>query len=202
MWFWAVISWTPGLGKWFWSILGGLAVIFLMWLPTLGMFLQPWGPWWFTSPGASGITAGAEGEIPFAPPPPVAGFLSDADRYHFSRAVGWGAEDAIVATAISIAENGSGNPSAQSGVNHNGSIDFGLWQINSVWWAQFGGREALANPLRNAQAAYYIKSRQGWCAWSTYGPGCQYHGCGPPCYLSFLDRARAASLVQPLPGQA
>jgi len=53
--------------------------------------------------------------------------------------------------------------------------------------------KALTDPWRNAQAAYYIKGRQGWCAWSTYGPGCQYHACGPPCYLSFLDRARAAS---------
>jgi len=179
-------------------LLAALVVLALMFAPILGYLSSPWAPFWMKGsnavPPPMVIEPVASGPVdPLDLQPMPGAHISDAQRYQLARTAGWNVEDAIVATAISLAENGSGNPAAMSGRNTNGTYDLGMWQINSAWWPQFGGQAALTDPWRNAQAAYYIKGRQGWCAWSTYGPGCQYHGCGPPCYLSFLDRARAAS---------
>jgi Lysozyme like domain len=191
-----LINWIGGL----------LLACLLVFSPILGYLSSPWAAFWL------------KGDNTIPPPiivEPVtaqsidpgnlnlnAGALSDAQRFQLARLAGFSQQDAILATAISIAENGSGNPAAMSAINRNGTYDLGMWQINTIWWAQFGGRDALIDPWRNAQAAYYIKGRQGWCAWSTYGPGCQAHGCGPPCYLDFLGRAQRAAQVSAPAGQA
>jgi Lysozyme like domain len=171
----------------------------------LGILVQPWAPFWLS--GQTGPIAGTPPPVNLpvpAPDPgnlnPYHGFVSDSQRYILARAAGFSAPDAITATAISIAENGSGDPAALSGVNFNGTRDLGLWQINSQWWTQFGGPTALVDPFTNARAAVYIYGRQQWCAWSTYGP-CPTHACGPPCYSSFLGRATTAAQTQPSPNQ-
>lgn len=174
----------------------------------LGMLVQPWAPWWFSQTSRAGggeVAAVPDDFIPPAPLPedlsPVPGFVSDAQRYQLARAVGFSANESITAAAISMAEDGSGNPSIVSPANWNGTRDLGLWQINSNWWSRFGGPDALIVPINNARAAFAIKNIQGWCAWSTYGP-CPTHACGPPCYSDFLKRARDASAVPPPTGQA
>jgi hypothetical protein len=98
--------------------------------------------------------------------------VSDVQRYALAVMAGWTPAEAIVATAISIAENGSGEPAVLSAENWNHTRDLGLWQVNSAWWPQFGGQAALSDPAGNAQAAYAIYKRQGWCAWSTYLASC------------------------------
>lgn len=170
----------------------------LLTLPMLAVHVQPWSPWWFSTVQVATVQPSAD---PSAPPPQLGGgAVTDAQRYQLARAAGFSPELGILMTAISIAENGSGNPAALSATNRNGTRDLGLWQINTIWWAQFGGAEALVDPWRNAQAAFYIYGRQGPCAWSTYEVSCGPGHTGS--YRAFLGRARAASEVQPPPNQA
>jgi hypothetical protein len=180
-------------------LLGALA-------PMIGMLSSPWAPWWFSSAAKSGGTlTQTDGSIAVITLPPGGldlghNIVSDVDRYQLALYASFSPAEAITATAISIAENGHGDPAALSPVNKNGTRDLGLWQINSQWWALFGGPEKLIDPIVNAQAAHYIYGRQGWCAWSTYGP-CSTHPCGPPCYRDFLQRATLASNTPPPPLQ-
>jgi hypothetical protein len=121
--------------------------------------------------------------------PPIAGVVSDVQRFVLAINAGWSPADAITATALSIAEDGSGNPAAMSPRNSNGTYDFCLWQVNSAWWPQFGGEQALSDPQTCANAAHVIYLRQGWCAWSTYERSCGAGHTG--AYLAFVSCARA-----------
>lgn len=177
-------------------IIGAVVAVLLVLSPIMGYLASPWAGFWLGDSHSMPPSIIIEAPSPTDPLDlaSIQGSVSDAQRFQLARTAGWAVEDAIIAVAISIAEDGSGNPAALSGLNSNGSRDLGLWQINSQWWAQFGGQSALIDPWRNAQAAYYIKGRQGWCAWSTY-----LASCGPGhtgSYAAYLARARAASLVQ------
>lgn len=162
----------------------------------IGYVAQPWGPFYIGRQPTQALPIISDGiditDMPLAPvlgPQPL---VNDAQRYQLARGAGFSYDEAITATAISIAENGGGNPAALSGANRNGTRDLGLWQINSTWWPQFGGQQALIDPVANARAAFYIYGRQGWCAWSTYDAR-----CGPGhngAYATYLGRARAAAL--------
>lgn len=189
--------------KW---VIGALVVMLgplLLIAPIIGLLAQPWSPW-YISGGAmqSPVLIGDGPQLIFDPGnlAPIAGMVTDVQRFQLARQAGWSPTDAITATAISIAENGSGNPAAMSGSNFDGSRDLGMWQINSGWWPQFGGQQALIDPWRNAQAAFSIYGRQGWCAWSTYEASCGPGHTG--AYRDFRVRAQAASRVQPDPRQA
>lgn len=177
--------------------IGGLLVAGLMFLaPILGYLSSPWAAFWVSGKNAipPPIVFEVGGSVVTGDIPVGAGPVSDAVRYQLARQAGFTHEDAVLAVAISIAENGTGNPAAQSQQNQDGTYDLGLWQINTRWWAQFGGRDALVDPWRNAQAAYSIKGRQGFCAWFTYD-----RNCGPnhtSSYRQYLPRAEAAALVQ------
>lgn len=137
----------------------------------------------FTAPAVPDLPVAS---VPVSVPQPVAivpeqgalvpGRVSVAERYQLALAAGWSPAEAIIATAIAMAENGAGDPRALSPKNWDGSRDLGLWQINSGWWSQFGGQEALSVPLTNALAAHAIFLRQGWCAWSTYGTPATCYG--------------------------
>ena len=73
---------------------------------------------------------------------------------------------APVMAAIARAESG-GNPHAQH-VNSDGSVDRGLWQINS----SHGYSPASSfNPLDNARQAVSIYHSQGLRAWTTFSNG-------------------------------
>ena len=109
----------------------------------------------------------------------ISGPVTDVQRYALAVAAGWSGQDAITAVAISIAENGSGDPAALSS-----TMDIGLWQVNQLWWAQFGGRAEMEKPMPNARAAYQIYRQQGWNAWTTYKGG---------QYKAYLKRAEAAA---------
>lgn len=70
-----------------------------------------------------------------------------------------------IAAAIAMAESG-GNPSITHR-NSDGSIDRGLWQINSRH-----GALSTINPLGNARAAVSISSNgRNWHPWTTYDSG-------------------------------
>jgi len=72
---------------------------------------------------------------------------------------------APIAAAVAMAESG-GNENAV-GKNNNGSVDRGLWQINSI----HGSRSTL-DPLANAQSAVAISNGgTNWRPWVAYTTG-------------------------------
>ncbi len=181
--------------KW---IVGTLAFLFgpaLLLAFFIGYVAQAWGPFWIGQQGdtlALGVEGVDIGNLPLAPvlgPHPI---VSDRDRYQLALAAGFSPDEAITATAISIAEDGGGDPAALSAPNRDGSRDFCLMQVNSGWWPRFGGMQALADPLTCFRAARTIYGIQGWCAWSTYDARCGPGHTGS--YGANLSRARSAAL--------
>ncbi len=123
--------------------------------------------------------------MPIEPGKPV----SDADTYRLAIRAGFSPQQAVTATAISLAEDPNRLPETKSPPNKNGTIDLGLWQINSIHWPNFGGPERLSHAFNNANAAFEIwKQRQsltgdGFTAWTTYTGG---------QFRQFLGRAQIA----------
>ncbi len=182
----------------------GLAIVFgpmLFGAIMVGWFVQDWSRWWFgqqqalpiTLISGGGVTGDNIGDIPLAPilgPQPI---VSDHQRYLLALGAGFSLDEALTATAISIAEDGGGDPAALSPKNKNGTFDLGLWQINSIHWSSCGGEAALTVPANNAACAHkiYQGSGSGWCAWSTYDARCGPGHTGS--YAAYLSRARAAA---------
>jgi hypothetical protein len=179
-----------------------LCLPLLLLAPIIGILIDPWTPWRLSGQVGQVTAAPPEEAAPFDPGvmPVIHGGVTDAFRYQLARAAGFTPAEAIIATAISIAEDGSGDPAALSGLNTNLTRDLGLWQINSAHWPEFGGQQALIDPATNAHAAYVLYHRQTWCAWSTYESSCGPGHTGS--YHAYLSRAQAAAQVQPLPGEA
>jgi hypothetical protein len=85
---------------------------------------------------------------------------------------------ADVAAAVALAESG-GNPDA-SNTNTNGSIDRGLWQINSVHGAQ-----STFDVTGNVKSAISISGNgANWSPWVTYQTG---------AYKKFMSPTTAAA---------
>ena len=85
---------------------------------------------------------------------------------------------APIAAAVALAESG-GKPDAIN-TNRNGSVDRGLWQINSVH-----GKQSTVDPVNNAKAAVAIsKGGTDWrpwaVAWDKPGFQGQYMGSNAP----------------------
>jgi hypothetical protein len=77
--------------------------------------------------------------------------------------------------AIALAESGGVPSKDNTGLNSDGSVDYGLWQINSVHANDSVikkiGWENRLNPEANAKMAVFIYQQQGLTAWSTYNNG-------------------------------
>jgi hypothetical protein len=76
--------------------------------------------------------------------------------------------------AIMQAENNSCNPGKNNaGLNSDGSVDYGLFQVNSVHSDLVSGNlSALYDPATNVKVAYAIYSGANkWHSWSTYNSG-------------------------------
>jgi hypothetical protein len=102
---------------------------------------------------------------------------SFTDRQKLWVAAGGNPSKAILAAAVSMAENRSGDPHARHR-NSDGSVDVGLWQINSVHGAQ-----ATEDPMGNARAAVAIsKNGTDWRPWTTFRSG---------AYQAFLHGSNA-----------
>jgi phage-related minor tail protein len=87
---------------------------------------------------------------------------------------GGSATVANLAASVALAESG-GNPSAKN-VNSNGSIDRGLWQINSI----HGGLSTF-DPSANAKAAVKISSGgRNWRPWVAFTNGAYRRFLGVP----------------------
>ena len=96
---------------------------------------------------------------------------------------------ADVAAAIALAES-SGNPSSVSPRNADGTVDQGLWQINSSHntWAT-----NPLDPLSNAQYAVqlYNGAKQTFSDWVAYNNG---------SYLTYLPGGTNTAQATPAPG--
>jgi len=98
-------------------------------------------------------------------------------------AVGAGFPPDQVATAVAIAlAESSGNTEATNS-NTNGTIDRGVWQINSIHTEAQGD---MFSPPANARAAKMIWAAAGgrWTPWSTYNNG---------AYTRYMGRASIAA---------
>ena len=95
-------------------------------------------------------------------------------------AAGWSGADLEVAVAIAMAESG-GDPQALNTANRNGSVDHGLWQINSVHAGLLADGD-WRDPVSNARMAHAVWSQAGqsWTPWVTYKTG---------AYLAHLSSA-------------
>merc|ERR1712170_184057 len=80
----------------------------------------------------------------------------------------YGKSNCQTAVAVAMAES-RGDCSAQY-VNGPGSIDRGLWQINSYWHPECSDSCAYSCSC-NAGCAVNVWKSSGWSAWATYNNG-------------------------------
>ena len=82
----------------------------------------------------------------------------------------FGAYDCKTAIAIARAESGSREDAFHA--NDNGSIDVGIFQINSVHFNKPGcSLKEIVNAEKNVDCAYQIWKSSGWNAWTVYKTG-------------------------------
>ncbi len=126
-------------------------------------------------------------------PPVTAGNLSPTQRYQLALSVGFTRDEAVMALAVSLAENGPGNPNAINQNKPPALPDYGLWQINGIHAAMAGGVQNLFDPVTNARVTLALsRSGSGWLQWCTVP-----HGCGGlpgvPNFASLLAQAQTVS---------
>lgn len=97
---------------------------------------------------------------------PVVNF---GEAYQLALSAGANPDEAKTLAAIAGAES-SYDTSVVSKPNTNGTVDRGLWQINSVH-SQYDPNQLTTDPSYNAKAALDILRGQGWKAWTTYTNG-------------------------------
>lgn len=108
--------------------------------------------------------------------------VSDTQIAQYASQAGFSQNHLVEAIAISLTESG-GVANAQH-LNTNGTIDYGLWQINSSH-TQYNSNQLIFDPVYNAKAAYQLSSGgRNWGPWTTYSSG---------AYLKFMSRAQAAA---------
>lgn len=76
---------------------------------------------------------------------------------------------ARTAAAIALAESDGEITADNSGLNKDGSADYGPWQINSIHG--FNRKKLKSDPLYNARAAVKVFNGQGFAAWVQYKNG-------------------------------
>lgn len=98
-------------------------------------------------------------------------------------AVGAGFPPGEISTAVAVALAESSGRTDATNNNSNGTIDRGVWQINSIHTEATGD---MFNPTDNARAAKMIWAAAGnsWQPWSTHNNG---------AYLAYLGRGSAAA---------
>ncbi len=116
-------------------------------------------------------------------PPPSGAILTPAQIGVYASRAGFAGKNLVIAIAIALAESG-GDPNAINTANSDGSIDRGLWQINSVH-TQFQ-QSKLFDPAYNAFVAFQISGGSNWFPWATYTNG---------RYQKFLNQAQAVGVA-------
>jgi len=124
--------------------------------------------------------------------------LTAAAIYALALKAGFTPAQAVIATAIALAESG-GRPDAIGDINNpvKGAKSVGLFQIN--WTPQMdkvSWRDPVANldPLYNTQSAYTISNHgANFGPWTTYTKGIYKR------FLATVEAAIAGPIVKPLP---
>lgn len=116
--------------------------------------------------------------------------LTAPQIYPLARQAGFSGPEAVIATAIALAESG-GRSDARGDVslaNAKWGPSIGLWQIRSLNADNGTGRprdaSRLTDPAFNARSAYSIYKGSGWGAWTVYKTG---------AYMSKMDAAKTAA---------
>ena len=74
-----------------------------------------------------------------------------------------------IPSMLQIAHCESSFSATAENVNRDGSVDFGLFQINERNWGRCNvTKTELSDPYNNAKCAYQIWQRQGYGAWGCY----------------------------------
>lgn len=90
-------------------------------------------------------------------------YLKELSKYNW---------DVNVASAIMRAESNCRADANNAGTNRDGSVDYGVMQINSIHADMVNGNlDSLYDAKTNIAVAYRIYSGRGWAAWSTYNNG-------------------------------
>lgn len=99
------------------------------------------------------------------------------------KGAGWSGDDVAIGASIIKAES-NGSPSAINKFNSNGTVDRGLWQINSIHEHMLQPGDDWFDPAVSTRLARRIYSDSGnWVPWSTYNNG---------MYQSYMAEARGA----------
>lgn len=114
------------------------------------------------------------------------------------KSVGGSAVAAPFAAAVALAESGGNSGSINH--NSNGTVDRGLWQINSI----HGGLSTV-DPKANARAAVQISNNgtnwRPWCvAWSNGRCGGTFLGAGSPVFQYFTGSVGGVGMSTPNSG--
>ena len=108
---------------------------------------------------------------------------------------GWRGDDVVIGASIIMAES-TGNPAAINPNNPNGTIDRGLWQINSIHEWRLNPGENWFDPAVSTRLArdIYADAGDSWQPWSTLS----YWGTN----TQYMEAARASvnKGIQPVPG--
>jgi hypothetical protein len=110
---------------------------------------------------------------------------SGTDVARAAKAAGFPDPELVTAVAVAFAESRF-NTNAINRNNRDGSVDYGVWQINSVHNFPEVASGAWRDLKVNAQLAYRVYQRQGWNAWSVYRPS------NPTGYAAYLAARPAA----------
>ena len=81
----------------------------------------------------------------------------------------FGLENYKIARAIAKAESGMRCDAMHFNENH--TMDWGLYQINSIHWERFGGLENLVTCEQQIKAAHELFLEQGWNPWVVFNTG-------------------------------
>lgn len=117
----------------------------------------------------AGASGGALGEAVFTTiGPPANGIkYNDRELVWIVENAGWSGEDVVTGVAIIKAES-DGDPSATNFTNSDGSIDRGLWQINSIHDNTIMPGANRYDPAVSTEIARILyKNRGNWDDWHT-----------------------------------
>lgn len=104
---------------------------------------------------------------------PAGGALRPGRIAQYAAGAGFGGNDLAVAVAVALAESGGRPDIDNAGLNSNGSVDYGLWQINSVHTASGFDPSRASDPTYNAAWARRVFMNAGgsWTPWVTFNNG-------------------------------
>jgi hypothetical protein len=119
--------------------------------------------------------------------------LSPAQIAGYAKAAGFTGTQVPIMTAIALAESGGRTDATNKNSDDYGSVDYGIWQINSHWNGDLLTLGDWRNPADNARMARAVFDRQGYKAWAVYNS---------KTYAGHLGEAQQASgkwLPPPVP---